>query len=477
MKAQPMKTEEQNLYVNYLDPVKKRFPIFGNRVVETVLAFNAGVPKKLGYTAEEICCMGKQLARVVNQSIYGYYSDRQYDDKGNVIGEKNANTSANQDRYEYQDGQIVVVTSKGAGGNETAWEYSATPEADEMAESKDSDPMTMMLEAKYTGDMIKAMRTRKKMSRADMAADMKMTKARLAEIEDGDEPDEDEMSDIAGALGVTPKRFSRMVALLKQVDDEKSAGEEQADAAPEVYEVVSEVYDIVEIAEQVVEDAKNEQLIFTQESVATRVFRGAEEQCYKIYGRFISEEIKKNSDGTITFKVPLFKEGELTSNGNRYLCGAKLEKHFSRINQKNSKIETTGEAKKLPIDIDVANYLDGRSLDMLATHRGRLGEGNPLLERAGRIIGGEVGLLEGDKTFFLIGKTIKGFAGESIAAQILEGMIRGVSLFGIPTKFEENGDGGHDVFDMEIVGADFTDDGGNLIQFKDKANAGFTVMN
>ena len=476
MKAQPMKTEEQNLYANYLDPVKKRFPIFGNHVVETVLAFNAGAPQKLGYTAEETEFMGRRLARVVNQSLYGYYSDRQYDEKGNITGEKTASSNASQDRYEYQDGQIVVVTSKGAGGNETAWDYDAKAEK-EAAETNDADPMTTLLEAKYTGDMIKAMRTRKKMSRADMASDMKMTKARLAEIEDGDEPDEDEMTDIAGALGVTPKRFSRMVALLKQVDDEKSVGEEQASAAGEVYEVVSEVYDIVEIAEQVVESAKNNQAIFTQESFATREFRGESESCHKIYGRFIGEEIKKNADGTITFKVPLFKEGELTSNGNRYLCGAKLEKHFSRINQKNSKIETVGEAKKSPIDIDVANYLDGRSLDMLATHRGRLGEGNPLLERAGRIIGGEVGLLEGDKTFFLIGKTIKGFAGESIAAQILEGMIRGVSLFGIPTKFEENPDGGHDVFDMEIVGADFTDDGGNLIQFKDKANAGFTVMN
>lgn len=471
-----MKTAE-DLYTNYLDPVKQRFPVFGNHVVETVLAFNAGVPKKLGYTAEEIGYMGKQLARVVNQSMYGYYSDRQFDDKGNITGEKTSSSNLSQDRYEYQDGQIVVVTSKGAGGNETAWEYNATPEADEMAESKDSDPMTALLEAKYTGDMIKAMRTRKKMSRAEMASDMKMTKTRLAEIEDGDEPDEDEMVDIAGALGVTPKRFQRMVTLLKQVDDEKSASEEQFENAGGVYEIVGEVYDIVEIAENVVESEKAARNIFTQESFVTRLFRGEEEQCHKIYGRFIGEQIKKNDDGTVTFKVPLFKEGELTSNGNRYLCGAKLEKHFSRINKKNSKIETTGEAKKLPIDIDVANYLDGRSLDMLATHRGRLGEGNPLLERAGRIIGGEVGLLEGDKTFFLIGKTIKGFAGESIAAQILEGMIRGVSLFGIPTKFEENGDGGHDVFDMEIVGADFTDDGGNLIQFKDKANAGFTVMN
>lgn len=472
-----MKTEEQNLYADYLDPVKKRFPIFGNHVVETVLAFNAGAPQKLGYTAEEICCMGKQLARVVNQSVYGYYSDRQYDENGNVTGEKSAHTSVNQDRYEYQDGQIVVVTSKGAGGNETAWEYDAKAEI-ETAETATGDPVEILLEAKHTGDMIKAMRTRKKMSRADMAADMKMTKSRLAEIEDGDTPDDSEMDDIAGALGVTSGRFRRMVALMAQVDNEADAAEEKLDfGAGEIYEVVSEVYDIVEIAEQVVEGAKNDRAIFTQESFATREFRGESESCHKIYGRFIGEEIKKNADGTITFKVPLFKEGELTSNGNRYLCGAKLEKHFSRINQKNSKIETVGEAKKSPIDIDVANYLDGRSLDMLATHRGRLGEGNPLLERAGRIIGGEVGLLEDDKTFFLIGKTIKGFAGESIAAQILEGMIRGVSLFGIPTKFEENGDGGHDVFDMEIVGADFTDDGGNLIQFKDKANAGFTVMN
>lgn len=472
-----MKNAEQNLYAEYLDPVKQRFPIFGNRVFETLLAFNAGAPKKLGYTAEEICCMGKQLARVINQSVYGYYSDRQYDDKGNVTGEKTASNNASEDRYEYADGQVVVIRSTGAGGNTTEWEYDA--QADDIAESASENPIGVLLEAKNTGDMIKAMRTRKKMSRADMASDMKMTKARLAEIEDGDKPDDEEINDIANALGVTPKRFRRMVELLAQVDTEASATEERAasDEAAEVYEVVSEVYDIVEIAAEVVESAKNEQRIFTQESFATREFRGQVENCHKIYGYFISEEVKKNNDGTVTFKVPLFKEGELTSNGNRYFCSKNLETHFSRINKKNSKIEAGGEAKKTPVDIDVANYLEGRSLDMLATHRGRLGEGNPLLERAGRIIGGEVGLLEGDKTFFLIGKTIKGFAGESIAAQITEGMIRGVSLFGLPTKFEENPEGGHDVYDMQIVGADFTDDGGNLIQFKDKANAGFTVMN
>lgn len=457
----------RNVYADFLDPLKQRFPIHGNHVVETVLAFNSGVPKQLGYAKEEIDSMGERLAGVINDNVSVYHSETGYDEKGNIEKSNNDSSSVSRTQYVYRDGRVVTVNSKYASQDESEWERGATPE-----EAKSEKALDSLLESQDAGAMIKAMRTRKKMSRADMAADMKMTKARLAEIEEGDEPDKEEMADIAGALGVTSKRFQRMVSLLQQVDQEPEVSEQ----APEVYEVVSEVYDIVEIAEQVVEDAKK---IFTQESFCQREFRGVPEQCHKIYGRFIGEEVRRNDDGTITFKVPLFKYDELTSNGNRYMdeCGKNLIKHFSRINTKNSKLETVGEAKKTPIDIEVANYFEGRSLDMLATHRGRLGEGNPLLERAGRIIGGEVGLLEGDKTFFLVGKTIKGFAGESIAAQILEGMIRGVSLFGLPTKFEENKDGGADVYDMQLVGADFTDDGGNLIQFKDKANAGFTVLN
>ncbi len=481
-----------NVSDEFLDPVNLRFPISQPHLLETLIRFNSGEPHFFDYTAEQMDYMGRKLARELNKSTWISTSDRQYDENGEVISTSGTDSNQSEDRCEYQDGQIIITKSKSDGSRETTWEYSNggggmmgdmsnMGEDDENADDElalaEDDQDISIFEAYSTGDMIKAMRTKKKMSRTDMAANMNMSKARLTEIEDGvDEPDDAELADIAGALGMTMKRMQKMMDAMIGGDNEDQVSSEET---IEVYEVIGEpegVYDIVEIADNVIESGKN---IFTKESYESREFRGMTEECHKIYGRFVSESITKNKDGSITFRVPIFKFGELTSNGNRYMeeCGQNLKKHLSRINQKNSKLETVDENKKTPIDIEVANYLDGRSLDMLATHRGRLGEGNPLLERAGRIIGGEIGQIEGDKAFFLIGETLSKYPGDAITEQITKGMIRGVSLFGIPTKFEENNDGGSDVYDMQLVGADFTDDGGNLIQFRDKKNASFAVLN
>lgn len=487
------KAESIDLQNEFLDPVNLRFPISEENLVETLVRFNSGEPLFFEYTAEQMDYMGRKLARTLNKYNYTSTDDTSYDDDGNPIRYAGTHSNESESRYEYRDGQIVVVKNNSDGTNETTWEREnggenemmdmeeenetkADDEQDTVAESEN------IFEAYSTGGMIKAMRTKKKMSRTDMAAKMNMSKSRLTEIEDDvDEPDDDELNEIAGALGMTPKRMRKMMDAMMGGDEEEAEAE-AAEETLEVIDIVDEddgVYDIVEIAGNVVENAKEEKNIFTQETFESREFRGKMEDCHKIFGQFVSESITKNKDGSITFRVPIFKFGELTSNGNRYMeeCGENLKKHLSRINQKNSKIEATSEAKKTPLDIEVANYLDGRSLDMLATHRGRLGEGNPLLERAGRIIGGEIGQIEGDKAFFLIGETLSKYPGDAITEQITKGMIRGVSLFGIPTKFEENGDGGSDVYDMQLVGADFTDDGGNLIQFKDKKNAGFAVLN
>lgn len=479
----------------FLDPVNLRFPISQSYLTETLIRFNSGEPLFFDYTAEQMDYMGRKLARELNKGRSEWENEWRYDEHGELVGTSFASQDSGETQYEYQDGQIVVMKRKSDGSSETTWERSDDSggdmmdmeeeiENDDAAEAVAESDHENIFEAYSTGDMIKAMRTKKKMSRTDMAAKMNMSKDRLTEIEDDvDEPDEDEIGEIAKALGMTLKRMQKMMDAMTGNDEEEDSA---ASESVEVYEVISAVaeedgvYDIVEIAENVVDSAKEENKnIFTKESIESRMFRGVIEDCHKFYGNFISESIQRNKDGSITFRVPIFKFGELTSNGNRYMeeCGENLKKHLSRINKKNSKLEAIDEAKKTPIDIEVANYLDGRSLDMLATHRGRVGEGNPLLERAGRIIGGEIGQIEGDKAFFLIGETLSKYPGDAITEQIMKGMIRGVSLFGIPTKFEENTNGGSDVYDMQLVGADFTDDGGNLIQFKDKKNASFAVLN
>jgi hypothetical protein len=206
--------------------------------------------------------------------------------------------------------------------------------------------------------------------------------------------------------------------------------------------------------------------------------RGKTEEVHRIYGKFVTEETKKRDDGTLSFAAPLFKLGELTSNGNRYMkeCAEFLVEALKNM-KKNLAKKESAEARRTPLDIAISKYLEGRTPDMLATHRGRFGEGNPLLERAAIITGGYIGKSENDQAFFITGETIPTTAGKDIAVQVEMELVKGLSLVGLPTKFEENNDGGHDIFSMHLIGSDFTDEGGNLIQFKDQANAGFIITN
>jgi transcriptional regulator with XRE-family HTH domain len=298
------------------------------------------------------------------------------------------------------------------------------------------------------------MRSKKKVSRDQMATKMRMTSSRLKEIEDGDDADDEELDEIAKGLGISKQKLKRTLDSLSGKEEEHSSNGK------------------IKIIRRVIEIKRP--TIFTQEEIVDfEVKEGKWDEAYRING-FISEEtIKKNPDGTLNFSVQLFKYGELTSNNNRYTeeFANNLIKHFKRLDKKTSKISYEDIPGLTANDIAVAEMLEGHSLDMMATHRARQGKGNPILERAGRILGGREGKIESDKTFILLAKTIGGPAGESVTAQISEGMIRGVSLYAWPVKFEENSEGGHDVFDGMLVGADFTNEGGNLIQFKDKANA------
>lgn len=87
------------------------------------------------------------------------------------------------------------------------------------------------------------------------------------------------------------------------------------------------------------------------------------------------------------------------------------------------------------------------------------------------MLGGRREKIEGSMCFVLEGKTIKCPTGDQISGLMREGVMRGVSLFSYPFKFEENKEGAHDVSNMLLVGTDFTNEGGNLRHFKDKSLA------
>ena len=447
--ARIAKESKVDLAESFLDEFNLTGPLFPPYLEKTLVEFNDGTIT--GFDQE--CCdyYGAKLVRALHRWSNNGASEDFYDDEGRRIGSFSQGDYEHEAEYEYQDGLVVRTKTRSSNNDESETEYSIRSTDEEELEFSTAE-IAALAESGY-GGAIKTMRSKKKMSRDQMSAKMRMTSSRLKEIEDGDDADDDELSEIAKGLGISSQKLKRTLDSLSSKEEENGSG-------------------IIKIVRRVIEIVKP--TIFTQEEIVDfEVKEGKWDEAFRING-FISEEtIKKNPDGTINFSVPLFKYGELTGNNNRYTeeFADNLMKHFKRLDKKTSKISYEDIPGLTANDIAVAEMLEGHSLDMMATHRARQGKGNPILERAGRILGGREGKVEGDKTFILLSKTIGGPAGESVAAQILEGMIRGVSLYAWPVKFEENTEGGHDVYDGMLVGADFTNEGGNLIQFKDKSNA------
>ena len=118
---------------------------------------------------------------------------------------------------------------------------------------------------------------------------------------------------------------------------------------------------------------------------------------------------------------------------------------------------------------------DGIAADMRVSHDSRFGKSNEILEIAGRVTGGYVSKIEGKATFILKGETLKTRAGQDVAALLGQRppLLRGVSLFGLPTEYAENDQGGHDINRLHLLGADFTNEGANLRQFASANSAGF----
>lgn len=423
----------------FLDDVELTGALFPPYLEQTLLDFNSGLLTE-GMEAEEIDYWGKKLARRMSDSVTIMHSEAEYDEDGNEIISDYSSSTTSDEEYEYQDGLVVRTKSNSGYSYDRENEYE------------------MPIEGEEYGSSIKKLRQRKKMSRSEMASKMSMSTMRLGEIEDGDTATDSEMNQIASALGMSKRRMKNIIGAAEKESVEESGNR--------IVQVVRRVVNVVREIDP-----------FTKVAFEEATVRGKVEEVHRLYGDFVFEETKKKSDGTISFSAPLFKLDELTSNGNRYMteCAEFLVEALKNM-RKNylKKIEST-EARRTPLDIAISKYMEGRTPDMLATHRGRFGEGNPILERAAIITGGYIGKVESDKAFFITGETIPTTAGKDVTVQVEMKLIKGLSLVGLPTKFEENNDGGHDIFAMHMIGSDFTDEGGNLIQFKDQVNAGFTI--
>jgi len=157
-------------------------------------------------------------------------------------------------------------------------------------------------------------------------------------------------------------------------------------------------------------------------------------------GHILLEEKDPARTDFIRARVPMIKFGAYTDNGNRYFeeCWDALGVQIKELRESNA---------------------TRRVLDMYPTHKPALDPKDPnyFMLRAAKITGvsreGDVGLIHFE--------TLRTEAGRTMAVQVQEGMVDGVSLRAYPRHgyFTPNDKGGHDVRQLALMGCDFTDVG------------------
>ncbi|HQG46173.1 MAG TPA: hypothetical protein PLG50_11000, partial [bacterium] len=163
------------------------------------------------------------------------------------------------------------------------------------------------------------------------------------------------------------------------------------------------------------------------------------------------EEKDPAKTDVIKARVPMIKFGALTANNNRYLeeCWDALAQEIITLNESNKK---------------------RRVLDMYPTHKPALDPKDPdyFMLRAAKITGASK---DGDVGFIHF-ETLRTEAGRTMAVQVQEGMVDGVSLRAYPRPgfFQHNQEGGVDVRQLMFMGSDFTDVGAMPIE---EAKKGF----
>ena len=454
-----------NLSEEFIDEAALRGPLFMPYLYVTLEQFNSGELLGESVTKEEYDAFGSRLAATLNKSITVSSSYTEYDDEGRLSAYGYDSETESEWEWVYRDGSIVRTKASSACSSDEETEYDVVS----------GNTENVMESTLHAGDTIKMLRGKKKLTRYNMAANMKITADRLKEIEETGEYSDDEIEEIAGALGVTKKRIERMTQYMgldesakketRFIEIESETQEDEPETEPEQK---------TEEPKQELEAKKEDKpalVLYEQvEERAVKEFGGQKKKIHRLTGLILTEE--KREDGTIKFKVPMFKIGEYTANGNRYMMefAENLIGDIQRLRESRSRSDY-GSAKRSVLDIDVYEEVP----DMQATHDPRVGKGNDILSCAGEVLGGEIGEVDGDPTFFLLGETIPTQAGKDVTVQILREMIRGVSHVTVPTKYEENKKNGYDVFRGHIIGADFTKNPANQVQFTTRTAARFQI--
>lgn len=448
---------------SFLDDYELVGPLFQPYLESTLTEFNEGILFDGEYEAEEYDFFGRKLARVMNSWTNSGNSESEYDENGNMVSYSSSNEDESEREWEYHDGLVVRTKTSGDSNYRSVSEYLRA----DISETSEDDLLNGLAEEKDGGSAIKSMRMKKKMSRDMMSTKMSMSAARLREIEDGDDYDEDELGEIAKGLGISSQKLKRVMSAF----DSKDESNGRVKIIDRKIKIVRPPFTIEKL-----ENFKTEFYPTIPKHVAMEC---GYDKCHELSGSFILESIQEEKDGSLRFSVPLFKENELTHNNNRYTteCSENLLRHLGKLNKRNSTLESSFlEALKESVGESsnaayVIESMKQQPLLMLASHEARQGKGNFLKDVAGRVLGGRREKIEGDMCFVLEGKTIRCPTGDQISGLMREGVMRGVSLFSYPFKFEDNKEGAHDVSNMLLVGADFTNEGGNLRHFKDKALA------
>lgn len=351
---------------------------------------------------------------------------------------------------------------------------------DDESDDDAGDDAHRLTEAHGVGDVIKTLRTSRKMSRVDMAANTSLTAARIAEIEDGDEPDDDELDEIASALRVSKKKMRKLVSAAPSHNDARqddgidesefveicddlsinvgaeNEGDDVVIVTDQNGDVVATSSVILQDTDVVDESSSHEQSVShvaVFESIGKYEIDGRTVTSHRLSGGIVVEE--KTSDGTLRFIVPLIKIGRYTANNNRYSrrCAEELVKDINKLYE--SRFDDSMERRSC-LDLRASSKVV-ESFDMMPTHGPRIDSsfGNPLTSKAGRIVGAFI--KDSDDTLYIIGETIPTQAGKDMSVLIEMKMVKGVSLVGVPQDYEINSRDGLDVDRLHFLGGDFTD--------------------
>ena len=431
-----------NVSEEFLDPENLMFPITPPLLFHTLIEFCNMPDLEELYTEEELNLMEQKLQKAVTQFVEKTTIVTDYEN-----GEETRKTDSSVDNWwVFDDGTVTHDSSMTDSKVKRTFSKQIDITDDDLQRI-----LTMSVE-EAIGEILKVSRNNKGISIEQIADEKNVDKKQIESWEDGNIDIENDVEKISYAYDIDKSILEMMIKLVGTNSNGHNDGLINITEEDGVIEIITE-------------SAFTTKELFEEVSFGNSVKEAVRFPC-----DIIIEE--QNKGDNLRFRVPLFKIDEFTANGNRYTleCAENLVKDIEKLHRSRNALKE--QDSRSVLDINVSDQLP----DMMPTHGPRLGKDNPLLMKAGVILKAEIGDIEGDKVLFVIGETIETQAGKDMAALIRRGMVRGVSLVAYPVDYEENDEGGKDVYRLHLIGADFTDEGANLIQFKSVKNAGFEII-